>query len=132
MPRSTVNLFAVADGQNQNEQDWVVNFVNDPVVSDTEAITILKSAHFLRADAPGIFRQFVECVVESLLPFRVPDFSQRLLDRRTDFQPITAHVHPSRLRASGHGMFSPGSSRARFAAPLSPRSSSRRNCSSTN
>jgi hypothetical protein len=89
----SVNLLAVADDQNQNQQDGVVDFVDDPVISGAEAVTILKSAHFLRAHAPGIFRELAEGVIQPLLQFRVPDFPQRLFDRRTDFLPMQLFIH---------------------------------------
>jgi hypothetical protein len=53
-----------------------VGFADDPVISDVEAMTTFKSGHFLRADAPGIFGEFIEGVVQPPLKFRVLDFPQ--------------------------------------------------------
>jgi hypothetical protein len=109
---STVNLFTIANGQNQHQQDGIMNLINDPVISDAKAITILKAGQFLRPHAPGIFRQLVEGIIQPLLQFGVADFPQRLFHRRTDFQPVAAHAQPRRLRASAHATFSPGSDSA--------------------
>src|SRR5882724_878251 len=108
-----------------------MDFVNDTVVSDAKAITVIEAGHLFHAHSSWIFGQFIESVVQSLLQSSVPDFPQRFFHRRTDFQLIAAHAQPNRLRASLHGIFSPGSSSARFAASLSRQFSSRCNCSST-
>jgi hypothetical protein len=40
-----------------------MNLVNDPIVSDPEAIAIFESGHFFNSHAPGIFREFAESLV---------------------------------------------------------------------
>ena len=63
----TVDFFPVTNGQNQNEEDSIVNFVNDSIISNPKAVTILKASHFLRSHATGIFREFFERSIQTML-----------------------------------------------------------------
>src|SRR6266705_241242 len=129
---STVNIRAVADGENQHQQNRVVNFIDDAIITNAEAVAIVHAGHFFCAGTTRVFGKLLKGDIKALLKLGVADFPQGFLDRGTDFDTVTAHAQPSFLRAALQAMFAPGSASARSTAALSARSSACRNFWFTN
>ena len=112
-----INVAAVPDCHNHNQQNVVMNRVKDPVIanSQSEAVSPTKRTRRRRA---WIKRQECNGALNSRLN-RAIDFPKFTQGCRTKLNLVLGHPRPRSLRTCSHGMFSPSSSNEASKAALS-------------
>ena len=116
-----VDVTAVSNRDDHDEENIICNRVNDAVITDpnAKAWATLESARSRRA---RVLRQQRNCTLQAMTDRRV-ELAQGANGRRTQLDPIVAQVQPRSTLTCSQGMFGPSSFIAASKAAASSASS---------